>query len=74
MEAEFCKKPVISFTNKKYPTLINGKEILPPFLPNSRDTKELALLFDKIVNDIEFKNNLVGIQYEYIKKYVVQKL
>ena len=47
---------------------VEGKNIQPPFLPNSRDPKLLAELLDKIVNDKQFCDELAEKEHEYIKK------
>ena len=67
-DAAFCKKPIICYTNPERPSIINGKEILPPFLPNSKEPEKLAELIDKIVESIEFRNQLAQDEFDYIKK------
>lgn len=67
-EAALCKKPVLNHINPKYKTLLDGKEIIQPFLPSSNDPKEVAILIDKIVGSKEFCEQLVNKQYEFIKK------
>ncbi len=67
-DAAFCKKPVICYTNPKSPSIIEEKEILPPFLPNSREPEKLAELIDKIVESAEFRNKLAQEEYDYVNK------
>jgi len=67
-DAAFCKKPVICFTDPNKPNFIDGEKIIPPFLPQSNDPKEIAKIIDKIVESNEFRENLIQKQYEYIKK------
>jgi glycosyltransferase involved in cell wall biosynthesis len=67
-DAAFCKKPVICYTDPQKPMIIDGKEIIPPFLPKTQEPEDLAQLIDKIVESKEFRNKLVEEQYEYIKK------
>ena len=67
-DAAFCKKPIICYTNPERPSIINGKEILPPFLPNSKEPEKLAELIDKIVESKEFRNQLAQDEFNYIKK------
>lgn len=67
-DAVFCKKPVITYTDPNRPTLINGKEIVPPFLPKSKDPKELSLLLDKIVESKEFREKLTNDEYKFVKE------
>jgi len=67
-EAALCKKPVLNYINPKYKTLLDGKEIIQPFLPSSNDPKEVAILIDKIVSSKEFCEQLVNKQYEFIEE------
>ncbi len=67
-DAAFCKKPVICFTDQNKPMIIDGKEVVPPFLPKTQDSHDLANLIDSIVQSKEFRDKLVEEQYSYIKK------
>lgn len=66
-DAVLCKKPVVTYTDPDRPTFLDGKEILPPFLPRSKDPQELALLIDKIVTSKEFREKLANEEYEFVK-------
>lgn len=57
-DAAFCKKPVICYTDITKPMIIDNKEIIPPFLPTSKDPVELAGLIDKIVTSEQFRLDL----------------
>lgn len=57
-DAAFCKKPILCYTDPSKPIIIDSEEIIPPFLPTSRDPKELAMLIDKVVNSKEFRDEL----------------
>lgn len=63
-DAAYCKCPVICYTNSKM--ILDGIEILPPFLPNSRNPEQLAELLDKIVSSKKFREDLAEKEYEYI--------
>jgi glycosyltransferase involved in cell wall biosynthesis len=67
-EASFCKKPVVCYTDPKKPNIIDGKKIIPPFLPQSNEPKEIAMIMDKIVESKQFREDLAQKEYEYIKK------
>jgi len=67
-DAAFCKKPVLCFSDPTKMTLLDGKEILPPFLPHSNNPQEIADLIDKLVTDSEFRNNLAKNEFEYVKE------
>jgi len=67
-EAAYCKKPVICFTDPNKPNIIDGKEIIPPFLPQSNEPQEIARIIDKIVESKEFRENLAKNENEYVKK------
>jgi len=67
-EAAFCKKPVICYTNPETPNIIDGKKIIPPFLPESNNPGEIARIIDKIVESKQFRDELVQKEFEYVKK------
>ncbi|HET9010009.1 MAG TPA: glycosyltransferase [Nitrosarchaeum sp.] len=67
-EAAFCKKPVICYTDPKKPNIIDGEEIIPPFLPKSNEPQEIADIMDKIVESKQFRDDLAQKEYEYVKK------
>ena len=67
-EAAFCKKPVICYTDPKRPNIVDGEEIIPPFLPKSNEPQEIADIIDKIVESKQFRDDLAQKEYEYIKK------
>ena len=67
-DAAFCRKPVICYTDPECLSIIDGKKVLPPFLPNSNDPKKLAELIDQIVESEEFRNKLAKDEFNYIKE------
>jgi len=67
-DAAYCKKPVLCFTDPNQTIIIDGEEIIPPFLPQSNNPQEIAKIIDKIVESKQFRDNLAEKQYEYIKK------
>ncbi|QLH10187.1 glycosyltransferase [Nitrosarchaeum sp. AC2] len=67
-EAAFCKKPVICYTDPKKPNIVDGEEIIPPFLPKSNEPQEIADIIDKIVESKQFRDDLAQKEYEYVKK------
>jgi len=67
LEAGVMKKPVLCYYDPKMTYLIDGKEITAPFLPNSRDPKELAQLIDKIVLSEEFREDLAEKEHHFTK-------
>ena len=67
-DAAFCKKPVICFTDPTKPNIIDGEQVIPPFLPQSNEPEEIAKIIDRIVESKEFRDNLAEKEYEYIKK------
>jgi len=66
-DAAFCRKPVITYADPNRPTMMDGVEIIPPFLPQSKDPKELSLLIDKVVESKEFRENLANEEYEFVR-------
>lgn len=67
-EAAYCLKPVINYTDTKFPTVIDGKKIIPPFLPQSNNPEEIAKIIDKVVEDKIFREKLAKREYEYVKE------
>jgi len=67
-EAAYCKKPVINYTDTDFPTIIDGKMIDSPFLPQSNDPKDIAEIIDKIVEDKNFRDELAKKENEYVRK------
>ena len=67
-DAAFCRKPVVHYTDPNKTALIDGKEIIPPFEPKSKDPHVIAELIDKIVTSKEYREKLILKQYDYIKK------
>lgn len=67
-EGAFCKKPVIFYSdpNKKY--LIDGKEIVAPFLPHTNKPQEIAKIIDKVVQSKKFREELVEKEYQFINE------
>ncbi len=67
-DAAYCKRPVICYTEKSKPMIIDNKKVIPPFLPNSLNPNELAILIDKIVESKKFRDELAEREHEYIKE------
>lgn len=67
-DAVMCRKPVITYTDPTRPTLLNGKEIIPPFLPKNNDPKELSVLIDKTVESREFREKLAADEYDFVRE------
>ena len=65
-DSAYCKKPVICYTNQKNTNIIDGNEVIPPFLPKSNKPEIVAELIDKIVESKDFRNNLIKKQYEFV--------
>ena len=52
------------------PLIIDDKEIIPPFLPKTRDPRHLAELIDKIVESKEFRESLAKEEHDFVKEIV----
>lgn len=65
-DSALCKKPVLCYTNPNMPLVIDGKEIIPPFLPKTRDPQDLAELIDKTVEFIEFREKLAKEEHNFV--------
>ena len=67
-DSAFCKKVVIHYVDRNKSSLIDGKEIISPFEPKSKDPHVIAELIDKVVTSKEYREKLIQEQYDYIKK------
>lgn len=67
-DAAFCKKPILCYTDPLKPLIIDREKKIPPFLPSSRDPKELAMLIDKIVESKEFRDNLAEQENKWVRE------
>jgi hypothetical protein len=65
-ESALCKKPVLSYNNTKMKFFIDGNKITSPFLPISKDPKELSILIDKIVESEEFRKELSNKEFNFV--------
>lgn len=68
-EGVMCKKPVLNYINSEYSWILDEKETIPPFVPQTKDPKEIALIIDRIVEDQEFREELVKKQFEFVQIY-----
>ena len=67
-EAVMCKRPVIHYSDPQRKIILDGVEINPPYLPHSRDPKELANLIDNVVESKEFRDKLLEDEYRFIRE------
>ena len=67
-DAAFCKVPVLCYIDQSKPMIINNEKVIPPFLPKSKNPKELAELIDRIVESKEFRDKITCEQFEYCKR------
>ena len=68
LESVICKKPVINFTDKKIPILIDDKEIESPFVPTNNEPESIAKIIDQFVLSEEFRNDLFRKEFDFVKK------
>ena len=66
LEGVLCKKPVISYTNPNTKIIVDNKEIKSPFLPQSKDPKEIAKTIDMLVESFEKRNELFEREYDFV--------
>jgi len=67
-ESVLCKKPIVQYANPEFKVIINKKEVSVPFVPLTRDPKEVADVIDSIVESESFRDNLYQKQLEYVKR------
>jgi len=68
-EASFLRKPIVCYYNPNHKYLIDQKRITAPFLPNSNDPKEIAIIIDKVVNSKKFREELAEKEFNFICEY-----
>ena len=66
LESVMCGTPVIQYTDKKKKIVVNGKEIESPFVPFSKDPKDIAEIIDKIVESKEFREELFQKEFDFV--------
>jgi len=66
LESVMCGTPVIQYTDTKKKIIVNGKAIESPFVPFSKDPKEIAEVIDKIVESRKFRDELFKKEYEFV--------
>ena len=67
-EAVFCNRPVIAYNNSNYDYFLDGNKEKSPFLPTTRDPKDIAKIIDLVVESHEFREKLFEEEFEFIKK------
>lgn len=68
LEAAFCKKPVVHYSDPKIKYLVENKEITTEFLPQNNDPKEVAKIIDQVVKSNEFRTDLMKKEFEFVNK------
>lgn len=69
LEAVFCKKPVVQYTDPKIRLIMDGNEVKSPFLPYSNEPKDIAETIDKVVESKEFRDKLFKAEYDFAKEF-----
>ncbi len=69
LEAVFCKKPVIQYTDRKIRLIMDGKDVKSPFPPYSNEPKDIAEMIDKIVESKEFRDRLFQDEYDFVREF-----
>lgn len=67
-EAVFCGRPVVHYSNPNITYLIDGHEIVAPYLPHSNDPEEVAKVIDRVVQEKEFRAKLYEEEREFVNK------
>ena len=68
LEAVFCRKPVLQYTDPDIKIIINGREAKSPFIPYSNEPKDIALVIDKIVESKDFRDKLAHAEYNFVNE------
>ena len=67
LEAIMCKKPVISFNDKKIKIFLDDKEAESPFIPDTNNPKDIAQVIDKFVVSDQFRQNIFKKEYDFVQ-------
>ena len=67
-EAVLCKKPIVQYANPKFSVIIEEEKIEVPFLPQTKDPREIAKILDRIVKSRTFREDLYEKELSYVRK------
>lgn len=65
-EGVLCKRPVVHYSNPEMKVILDGKRIIPPYLPHLNDPVSIAAVIDKVVESKEFREKLLKEEYDFI--------
>lgn len=67
-DAAMCNVPVVNYNDPEKTMIIDGKEVLPPFLPDSNKPIKIAEIIDEVVRSKDFREELARNEFEYVMK------
>ena len=68
LEAVLCKKPTISFTDKKIKIFYDEKEIESPFIPENNNPKNVAKIIDEFVLSSQIRESIFEKELNFVQK------
>ena len=68
LEGIFCRKPVLQYTDKNMKIFSGNNELDSPIVPTSNEPAEIAKVIDRIVDDKNFREQLLEKEYTFAKE------
>ena len=65
LEGIFCRKPVLQYTDKNMKIFSGNNELDSPIIPTSNEPAEIAKVIDRIVDDKNFREQLLEKEYTF---------
>ena len=68
LESVMCGTPVIQYSDENKEIIVNDEKLKLPFLPHSKNPKEIAKIIDNFVESPQFRIKSYNQQLEFVKK------
>ena len=68
LESVMCGTPVIQYSDQDQEIIVNDEKLKSPFLPYSKNPKDIAKTIDHFVESPQFRNESYNQQLEFVKK------
>ena len=68
LESVMCGTPVIQYSDENKEIIVNDEKLKLPFLPHSKNPKEIAKIIDNFVESPQFRIESYNQQLEFVKK------
>ena len=68
LESVMCGTPVIQYSDQDKEIIVNDEKLKSPFLPYTKNPKDIAKIIDRFVESPQFRNESYNQQLEFVKK------